>query len=190
MKKTMKALIAACALTLISLPATAQTDTGNATITMSAVTPTVTFTSGLTFSSVNLTGEAIVDQASTADLVLEVNDTSGDGLGWTLGASSTDFSGPSAATGLEETIPASAFSLGGSAATFQSPNGGDYTAPTTLADIAAMTSSNQVFVTAGSGEGVGLQTVTVPAANVLLDVPFNAAAGAYSSTVTFTLTDI
>ena len=189
MNKTLKILVTALALSLLSLPASAQaTDTGTAGITMEPGTPTVTFTSGLAFGSVTLTGQAITDQASTADLVLQVNDNSGDGDGWTLAAASTDFTGPTANTGMVDTIPASAMTLGGSAATFSSANTG-YVAPTTLADVASMSAVNQVFVTAGVGEGVGLQTVTVPAANVLLDIPFNAQAGAYTSTVTFTLTD-
>lgn len=189
MNKTLKILVTTLALSLLSLPAAAQaTDTGGAGITMAPGTPTVTFTSGLTFGSVTLTGEAITDQISTANLVLEVNDNSGDGDGWILAAASTDFTGPTASGGMVGTIPASAMTLGGSATTFTSPNG-DYAAPTTLADIDEMSTANQTFVTAGAGEGVGLQTVTVPAANVLLDIPFNAEAGAYSATVTFTLTD-
>ena len=190
MNKTLKILVTTLALSLFSLPAVAQTtDTGSAGITMTPGTPTVTFTSGLTFGSVTLTGEAITAQASNADLVLEVNDNSGDGEGWILAAASTDFTGPTAGTGMVATIPASAMTLGGSATTFSSPNGVEYVAPTTLADIDEMSSANQTFVTAGAGEGVGLQTVTVPAASVLLDIPFNAQEGAYSATVTFTLTD-
>lgn len=189
MKKLTRCFLGLCAIVALSLPAAAQTDTGGTSITMTAGTPTVSFTSGLTFGSVGITGQAMNDQASTTDLVLDVNDNSGDGGGWTLAASGEDFTGPTTATGMASTIPIGNLSIGGSAATFSSSNGG-YVAPTTLANISSVTSSPQAFVTAGAGEGVGLQTVTVPAASVQLDVPFNIIAGSYNSTITFTLTDL
>jgi hypothetical protein len=191
MSKMLKSVVIACTLAFMALPSAAQTGaaTGTASVTLTPGVPTVTFTSGLDFGSVGLTGQALTDQPSSGNLVLQVNDNSGDAAGWTLGASAQDFTGPQAASGLVSTIPAANMSLAGSAATFSSPNDG-YVAPSSNSDIVAMSSESQLFVSAGAGEGVGEQTVTIPGASVLLDVPYNAAAGTYSSTVTFTLTDI
>ncbi len=159
----------------------ADTGTGNAAATLSSgVLSFVAPPGNLAFPSVDLDG---VDQLTSASLGSGVSDGTGSGAGWALDATSTTFS-----NGTSE-LPADAVTVG-TAPSVACDTGATCTPATDAVSypyvLPAGTSAPPAtaLFSAAVGTGMGDQTVT-PVFS--LEVPANAAAGAYSATWTFSL---
>ncbi len=193
MKKFLRFLLGVGAVTLIAVhPAVAQTDTQEASITLDGAALTVNVSSGFTFGNVALTGLDIDGRNPTDDFVLVVNDPRGTGAGWTVNLKAdgdlTNEAGnvPASMVGA---IPIGNLSLVGAGSNIQSTDGGaEYQAPT-VNDL-TLSVSDQALVQAGVGQGVGEQTITIPSANMSLDLPYNAYGGTYNAQLTLTIVEI
>jgi hypothetical protein len=180
---------------------------GTVTLTggvLTMLTPTV-LTWGGTLSGA---AQSVVD-ALTTDTGYEVSDLTGASAGWNVTASATQFTDATAPAGTTTTFPNSGTLVNaGSTSSISSttvpsatclvagtctlPSGGEPTYP--LAITTAATSPTPVLLyKAAAGSGAGLVEIgetatlgTAPAA-WWVNIPANAAAGAYLSTITMTI---
>jgi hypothetical protein len=159
----------------------ADTGTGNAAATLaSGVLSFVSPPGNLAFPAITLDGQ---DQTTTASVAIGISDGTGSGAGWQLDATSTTFTDGS------DSLPASAVSVasappvacdqGATCVLAQNAVSYPYVLPAGTSPPVAT-----ALFSAASGTGMGDQTVTP---SFSLDVPANAAAGAYSATWTFSL---
>jgi hypothetical protein len=159
----------------------ADTGTGNASATLSSgVLSFVSAPGNLAFPAVDLDGQ---DQTTTASLPIGISDGTGSGAGWQLDATSTTFTDGSdslpASAVTVDTAPTVGCDQGATCVLAQNAVSYPYVLP---AGAAAPTAT--ALFSAAAGTGMGDQTVTP---SFSLDVPANAAAGAYSATWTFSL---
>ncbi|MHB1782630.1 MAG: WxL domain-containing protein [Acidimicrobiales bacterium] len=167
------------------LPITATNGTSAIAIG-SGVLSFVSTPANLTFPALTLDG---TDQTTSTSLPLDVGDNTGAGAGWNVTITSTQFSNGSA------TLPASATSV--DTAPSSTCDTGASCTPATLSSAVTYPVTYPVTVPAGStapiairlysataGSGMGNQTFSP---TVILAVPANTAAGAYSSDWTLSL---
>lgn len=129
--------------------------------------------------AVTLTGD---DQTTIYALPLSVNDPRGNGAGWNMTISATQFTGttsntntlPSDAQYISSAPTAACASNGGSGHCTAPTNSVSYTSPLTI------TTSAQKFYDAAAGTGLGKFTVTTV---VNVSIPANTYADTYTSTV-------
>ena len=155
--------------------------TGNATATLTpGVLSFVSPPGNLAFPAVTLDGQ---DQTTTASLPIGISDSTGSGAGWQLDATSTTFTDGSdslpASAVTVDTAPTVGCDQGATCVLAQNAVSYPYVLPAGTSPPVAT-----ALFSAASGTGMGDQTVT-PVFS--LEVPANAAAGAYSATWTFSL---
>ena len=160
---------------LWSLPATALADSGTATVSVSAGALTETGNFNQARGSANLVG---FDTGFPYPLGIQVTDATGSGAGWNLQISGTPLSdGVNGHPALIQTVPVSAtvFAGCGAGSTCTPPAANNFV---TYAQIG--TTPNKFYsVAPNSGMGViNVQSI------VLVNVPGNAFAGTYTSTLT------
>jgi len=133
---------------------------------------TVTPPASLTLPGVTLSG---LDQTSSANAALTVDDETASGAGWNVSESATQFT-----TG-STTLPANALSLTGVSAAAGS---GNCTAPTNAVTYPVTLGSTAAKIfNAAAGTGGGPENLTL---SLRLAIPAKASTGTYSSTWTFT----
>lgn len=186
---------AGLALTLVAVMAPATTQAADVLTSPTAVSATVdssgiqvTAPAAVSFAAASLTGRAATLDADIGDWM--VNDARGEASskGWTVTAAAsavtvdTDGAGPGAAA----EVPGMAPVLDMDAATALVGSG-----PAPVMTGGTLTGTGATLLDAGVDAGVGEWQVTQGTAGVKdlhLALPYNARAGDYASTVTFTLT--
>ena len=155
-----------------SAPGTIDVSSG----TLSLVAPP----GNLTFPAVTLDGE---DQSVSASLGIDLGDSTGSGAGWQLDATGTELSDGSHSLPADavtvDTAPSVACDTGADCTLATDAVSYPYVLPAGTSPPAATT-----LFSAAVNTGMGDQTVTP---DFSLEVPANAAAGAYSATWTFSL---
>ncbi|MHB1783346.1 MAG: WxL domain-containing protein [Acidimicrobiales bacterium] len=164
---------------------TTETPTASATVTGGTLS-FVSTPSNVTFPAVVLDG---TDQTTSATEPLDIGDNTGSLAGWNITATSTLFSATVGSS--TYTLPSSALSIQ-SAPTVAADTGSTATLavetsaiayPVAIPAGATAPTAVKIF-NANTGTGMGDQTVTP---NFTLAIPSSATAGAYSSTLTFSL---
>ena len=163
--------------------ATSPITTGSPTATAAVTAGTLSFVSApgnITFPSLVLTG---LDQTTTAQVPIDVSDSTGSGAGWNITATSTQFSnGTNTLPDNSVTVNAAPTDTCDTGATcVLASNSISY--PYTLPAGTTAPTATKMF-DAAVNTGMGNQTVTP---TFTLSVPAGAYSGTYTSTVTFSL---
>lgn len=177
--KGLIAFASGCALLLALAPAALADSTDvTATAQVNSGPLSLSGAGAVAFSGVSLDG---TDKSSTGSGSAAVSDATGNGSGWSLAISATQFSSGGSspntlpATALTVTLPAGVVTTTGLAPTTSISSGS-----------AVVPSASSVKVlNATSGSGMGQSTATLSYA---LAIPAQTYAGTYSSTLTYTLT--
>lgn len=183
----------------LSLEASAATDTADAKATFKLVAPSetlkITNATNLTFKDATISADDVVT-TNSADVVIAIQELSGNAPGWQLSAKLSDFKGTTdtkTITGAQLFYPSvtpTTTTIGDTSAILPvsvKTDTGFIGADTGKIISAGSDAAN--LVTASAGKGYGSWAITYPTDKLQLKIPAGNLQDTYTATMTYTLTD-